>query len=345
MRSPLTVFMHLLAAPDRSSGRPRPAKDGRRDSWRVWRRPRTLAVAAVGASLLGWGSASALSGPEPVPDSYGGRFVLTYAGQATEVVNVSGCDLAPAGGTNAVVKPCRFEVPANAASALKQKIVTAIDASVPPSYDQYVLTHYTVDPATGQTTADYAAAGRFRITEVTLPILDRLDSQSDMENLGVELTPLSGADAPAVQPSAASFPPLKGRQAFQVGTRVPGCGDPVSPPAVQIAGFTTTTPRSLSVSIDSSGFPAVKLGSVRLPAGDSTAVNTARGWLAKGTARLLTVSMASYDCQTHTSANAFTMSLPVRAASMDPFPRTDGRFTVGLAAALAPGTAPTIDWK
>src|SRR5918912_101002 len=74
-----------------------------------------------GALLLGWGSASALSGPEPVPDTYGGRFVLSYAGQNTQVFNVSGCDVARVQSElspTAIVKPCRFEVPANAASYL-----------------------------------------------------------------------------------------------------------------------------------------------------------------------------------------------------------------------------------
>jgi hypothetical protein len=100
-----------------------------------------VAAAAAGVWLLGWGTASALSGRQPVPEGYGGRFVLTYADQNTPVFNVSGCDLAPTGPGGAIVKPYRFEVPATAASHLNQKIVAALGSGVSP-----VLRHLHADP-------------------------------------------------------------------------------------------------------------------------------------------------------------------------------------------------------
>jgi hypothetical protein len=318
----------------------------------VWRRPRTLAVAVFGALLLGWGTASALSGPEPVPDSYGGRFVLSYAGQHTEVMNVSGCDLGPSGaGTTAIVKPCRFEVPANAGSYLKQKILGALGSGSPPSSNTYTLTHYASNPADPrQTLSDYAATGNFTISQVTLPVLDRLDTDNDPEFLGVELTPTSGADVKQVFTRLASLPAAR---PFQVGTRINCAPSPsvaVKPPAVQISGFTTTTPRSLAVSVDTtSGHVAVKTDPVRIPESDNTEVSTARYWLAKPQLHTLTVSMAAYDCATATYSNQFKMSLPVDATSMDPFARTDGYFTLGLASALGspayPDPAPTSSWQ
>jgi hypothetical protein len=313
-----------------------------------------VAVAAV-ATLLGWGTASALSGPEPVPDTYGGEFVLSYAGQNTRVSNVSGCDVArdptvPSG--TAIVKPCRFEVPANAASQLKQKIVGALGSGVPPASNAYTLTHYVADPQhQGWWIHDYAVTGNFTISHVTLAVLDRLDAVTDLENLGIELTPTSGADIKQLFPS--SVDSLPGMRAFQVGTRIGGCGSgqpTVNPPAVQISGFTTSTPRSLAVSVDTtSGHLAVKTGPVRISQSDNTEVNTARNWLAQPQLRTLTVNMAAYDCQTSTYLNQFKMSLPVDATSMDPFPRTDGYYTLGLASALGSEaylpTAPTTSWQ
>jgi hypothetical protein len=84
-----------------------------------------VAAAALGAMLLSWGTASALSGPEPVPGTYGGEFVLSYGGQTTPVFNVSGCDLSSTGtGGVAFVKPCQFEVPAIAAPCSSRRSST-----------------------------------------------------------------------------------------------------------------------------------------------------------------------------------------------------------------------------
>jgi hypothetical protein len=324
----------------------------------MWRRPRALAAATAGALLMGWGTASALSGPEPVPDSYAGRFVLTYAGQNTEVFKVSGCDLAPAGGRTAVVKPCRFEVPANAASLLKQKIVAAL-SSGPPSSNTFTLTHYVTNPQdpNGTGVSDYAATGEFAISQVTLPVLDPLDTSADPAFLGVELTPLDRGDGgPDVKPVAgAPVPALPAPKVFQVGTSVAGCSNVrVRPPAVQLSGFTTTL-RSLAVSVDAFPSLAIRTGAVRIFEGDSAALQTARGWLAispppgqtptASQLRTLTLTMASYDCATGTSSNELTLSLQVVATSMDPFPRTDGSFTLGIAAALGPTSAPRAVWR
>jgi hypothetical protein len=317
-----------------------------------------VAAAAAVATLLGWGTASALSGPEPVPDSYGGRFVLTYAGQNTEVFNVSGCDLAPTGtGTGtAIVKPCRFEVAANAAPELKQKIVGALGSGTPPASNTYTLTHY--EPTPGDPTqalSDYAARGQFTISQVTLPVLDPLGASAATEMLGVELTPTSGADVQPVPAVGLPTLPALVRQ-FQVGTDL-SCGAivPVVPSPVQLGGFAKTPLRSLAVSVDTSGQPAVKTGSVRISQGDSAELKSARDWLATSPppgqapsaaqVRMLTLNLASYDCSTGTYSNQLTISLPVAATSMDPFARTDRYFTLGLASALRPGAAPNTTWR
>jgi hypothetical protein len=318
---------------------------------RVWWRPRAVAAATFGALLLSWGTASALSGPQPVPDTYGGELVLTYDGQSTQVFNVSGCDLGVPStpGPTAFVKPCQFEVPANAAPTLTQKILGALGSGTPPSSNTYTLTHYRPDQPGGSPVSDYAAKGNFTISRVTLPVLAPLDPDGslDHENLGIQLTPVSGAAANAGPVGPDKMPLLSG-QTFDVDTEVP-CGSPsgptpvvLNPPVLQIPGFTTTPLRSLAVSIDTTTSPVtVNTGPVRISQSDTTEINTARSWLANPQPQTLTVNMATYDCTTATYSNRFKMSLPVLPTSMDPFPRTDGFFTLGL----KPAGRPTVSWQ
>jgi hypothetical protein len=299
-----------------------------------------MAAATFGVLLLGWGTASALSGPEPVPGTYGGEFVLSYGGQTTPVFNVSGCDLSSTGtGGVAFVKPCQFEVPANAAPLLKQKILGALGSGTPPASDTYTLTHYR-DQATAAPVSDYAAQGNFKISQLTLPVLAPLDAPIDQENLGIQLTPISGAaEAGPVTPAPL---PASRPAKFDVGLAVCASATVLTPPVFQIAGFATTALRSLAVSIDTTTSPVtVNAGTVRISASDNREIVTAHNWLAQPQQQALTISMATYDCATGTTSNQFKMSLSVVPTSMDPFPRTDGNFTLGL----KPNQRPAISWQ